>query len=179
MTPRHVPFSARVLGHARLAGPLAVIYLCLTHNLQPANLVAAVLIAAVAAAIVRPPPWLIRPAQLPAALLAAAKYVVLLLIDIARSGWNVTLRVLRPTPRVSPGIIAVPAGTHAEVVVAFSAHGITVTPGEMVVAIDPKGTMYTHCLDAPASAAGADEAQRLRRQRLEAFIHPGTPHPPP
>lgn len=171
-----LPISARLLGHARLAGPLAVVYLSLTGSLAPANLVAAALIAGVAALLVQPPPWHIRPAEVPTALLAAVRYVLLLLIDIARCGWDVTRRVLAPRPRINPGIIAIPAQTHADVVVAFSAHGITVTPGEMVVAIDDKGTMYTHCLDCSASAAIAEAAQTTRKHRIESFVLPHTTH---
>lgn len=176
MTPRRAPLTARLLGHARLAGPLAVVYLCLTNNLQPSNLVAALLISSAAAAVVRPPPWPVRVSQVPRAVAYALVYVLLLLIDIAKSGWNVTRRVLSPALPIEPGIIPISAQTHAEVIVAFSAHGITVTPGEMVVAIDPKGTMYTHCLDLPASSASAADAQTTRRRRLEAFILPGDSH---
>ena len=49
---------------------------------------------------------------------------------------------------------------------AFSAHGITITPGELVIDFDGSRAMYVHCLDVEASAASAPGAQAKRLKLL-------------
>ena len=57
-----------------------------------------------------------------------------------------------------------------DVIAAFSAHGITITPGELVVDFDGARTMFVHCLDVEASAQSAPAAQAKRLQLLRRIL---------
>jgi multicomponent Na+:H+ antiporter subunit E len=104
--------------------------------------------------------------RLPSALVALAVYVPRLIVDIIKCGITVAGFILDPKLPIRPGIVAVKSGGN-DVVTALSAHAITITPGEQVLEIGDDGTMYTHCLDAVSSGAGADAAQTARRELLE------------
>ncbi len=147
-----------------------LIYLAITANLEPANLVVGLLVGVAIALILRPVSQPLSPRRLPAALFNLARYAVWLGIDIIRNGIRVARIVLDPKLPIRPGIIAIQAGMKSELGVALSAHAITVTPGEQVVEIGEDGVMYTHCLDVVSSAEGAEEAQRKRRAMLESIF---------
>lgn len=102
--------------------------------------------------------------KLPDQTLALGIYTVTLLRDIWLSSVDVLKRVLDPALPMNPGIIAVPTQdeTESDFIAAFSAHGITITPGELVVDFDGSHTMYVHCLDIEASGQNADGAQTKR-----------------
>lgn len=146
---------------------LAGVYLALTANAQPANLVVGALIGLGAAALVRPTAERMNPRRLPGALWALARYLVILAVDIFQCGIDVARIVLDPRLPIRPGIVAIPSQMHSELGTALSAHAITITPGEMVIEIGPDGVMYTHCLDAAKSAAAAAAGQARRKALLE------------
>lgn len=149
---------------------LAGLYLLLTGNAEGANLVAAAVIGAIIAILLRPSGggWSLR--RLPVILWAAAVYAWIVLWDVVFSGTKVARIVLRRRLALRPGIVAIPSGCRSELGQAISAHAITIAPGEMVIAIDEEGVMYTHCLDAE-EAAGA-VAQQEKRRKLLARVLP-------
>jgi len=102
--------------------------------------------------------------KLPDQLAAFCVYIVTLLRDIWLSSMDVLKRVLDPDMPMNPGMIAVPTQDESEsdFIAAFSAHGITITPGELVVDFEGKHTMYVHCLDVEASGQSAHRAQTKR-----------------
>jgi multicomponent Na+:H+ antiporter subunit E len=159
-----------MLAYARLVIICWLIYLALTANPEPSNLVVGLLIGLAVTAIVRPAGQPLSIRRLPAALFNLLLYAIWLSIDIIRNGIRVARIVLDPKLPIRPGIIAVQAGMKSELGVALSAHAITVTPGEQVVEIGEDGTMYVHCLDVVNSAAGAEEAQRKRRAMLQSIF---------
>jgi multicomponent Na+:H+ antiporter subunit E len=142
------------------------VYLAYTQNLEPSNLVVGLLIGLGVSVLVRPTSR-IQPAQLPLAIGALLLYIVRLLIDIVKSGVIVARYILDPKLPITPGIIAIAPQTAHEKIIAVSAHGITITPGEMVVEIGDDGVMYTHCLNVELSSAGAEAGQTARRLLLE------------
>ncbi len=144
-----------------------LIYLALTMNLEMPNIVVGLLIGAGVAVLTRPKRTHAPLRRLPQGIVAFFVYVTLLALDVIRSGINVARIVLDPKLPVRPGIIAIKSGMTSELGAALSAHAITITPGEMVIEIGDDGTMYTHCLDAVSSSAGADAAQAKRREMLE------------
>lgn len=144
----------------------AAIYLMLKQSLAWNNVVTAVAVGALAAALTRPRGRGLPLRRLPAAILALAIYVPRLILDIVKCGITVARFILDPQLPIRPGIVAVKSGSN-DVVTALSAHAITITPGEQVLEIGDDGTMYTHCLDAVSSGAGADDAQTARRELLE------------
>ncbi len=145
---------------------LLVIYLALTGNLQLSNIVLGILVAAVAALLLPPRPGRIDVRRLPAALWATIRYIAILAADVVRSGIGVARIVLDPKLPIQPGIVAIHSGCKSELATALSAHAISITPGELVLGIDDKGVLYTHCLDATHAAQYATEAQALRRNLL-------------
>jgi len=159
-----------MLAHLRLTLICWLIYLAITANLEPSNLIVGLLIGVAITVIVKPVSQPLPLSRLPGAILNLARYTLWLSIDIIRNGIRVARIVLDPRLPIRPGIIAIPSGMKSELGVALSAHAITVTPGEQVVEIGDDGTMYTHCLDVVSSAAGAEEAQRKRRAMLESIF---------
>lgn len=159
-----------MLAYLRLAIICWLLYLAVTANLEPSNLIVGLLIGLAIATLLKPLSQPLSLGRLPQALFNLARYTVWLAIDIIRNGIRVARIVLDPKLPIRPGIIAIPSGMKTELGVALSAHAITVTPGEQVVEIGDDGTMYTHCLDVVSSAAGAEEAQRKRRAMLESIF---------
>jgi multicomponent Na+:H+ antiporter subunit E len=106
--------------------------------------------------------------KLPDQIAAFFVYVVTLARDIWLSSVDVARRVLDPSLPLNPGIIAVPTQDDEEgdFTAAFSAHGITITPGELVVDFEGSHTMYVHCLDVEASGKNAAQAQTKRLRLL-------------
>ena len=151
----------------RLLLPMAGAYVLITANLEPANLLFALGVGVGVLLLWRPRlsprDW----RNAPLSLWALVKYVVLLAIDVIRSGLVVARIVMSRDMPMQPGIIAIPSQCQSEFGTSLSAHAITITPGEMVMEIGPDGVMYTHCLDATNSEAKAADAQRLRIEMLE------------
>jgi multicomponent Na+:H+ antiporter subunit E len=104
---------------------------------------------------------------------ASITYFLILCRDIYLSAMDVAKRVSRPDMGLNPGIIAVstqyeapPGDLTADTIAAISAHGITITPGELVVDFDAEKIMYVHCLDVVASAQVGDSNQAKRMALL-------------
>ncbi len=147
--------------------PLFLVYLALTGNLHPANLAAGALIA-VGISLLRPKMNLplINLKRLPQFLWAGMRYLFVVAGDVIRGGISTARIVLDPNLPLNPGIIAIPSGTQSKLGIALSTHAISLSPGEMVVAIDDEGVMYTHCLKVENSEKMIAEAQELRKNLL-------------
>jgi multicomponent Na+:H+ antiporter subunit E len=144
-----------------------LVYVALTSNVEPSNLVVGLLIAVGLTALLHPEQRLIRPRQVPGALWAGLRYGVFVAKDVILGGIQVARLTLDPKLPIQPGIIAIPSGTDSELATALSAHAITLSPGSMVVEIGEHGRMYTHILDATHPDDSIAEMQRLRRDLLE------------
>jgi multicomponent Na+:H+ antiporter subunit E len=149
---------------------LLPVYLALTANLEVSNLIVGALLTLFVAVLLPPMQRSINVARLPGALLALLQYIIVLMIELIRSGLQVARIVLSPSLPIRPGIIAIPSGTDSELATALSAHAISVTPGELVVEIDDQGVMYTHCLDASQPEEARLFAQRQRHDLLRRII---------
>ncbi len=106
--------------------------------------------------------------KLPDQIAAFCVYIATLLRDIWYSSLDVFKRVIDPNLPLNPGMIAVKTqdDSESDFIAAFSAHGITITPGELVVDFEGNHTMYVHCLDIEASGQSADGAQTKRLNLL-------------
>ncbi|PWH14021.1 MAG: hypothetical protein DDG60_08795 [Anaerolineae bacterium] len=147
--------------------PLFIVYLVLTGNLTLPNLVVGLLVATGISVLLPPielPPFSL--ARLPSFLWAGFRYVFVVAWDVLKGALSTARIVLDPQLPLNPGIIAIPSGSKTELGTALSAHAITLSPGEMVIAIDDDGVMYTHCLNVDDSARYKDEAQALRKNLL-------------
>jgi len=145
---------------------LALAYLALTSNLELANIVVGLLLAAGVVLLVRPEPRPLAPRNIPQSFVALVRYLGNLISDLVVSGIQVARIVVSPDLPIHPGIIAIPSQTETELGVALSAHALTLTPGEIVVEIDDEHVMYTHCLDATHAETYINEAQEMRRELL-------------
>lgn len=110
--------------------------------------------------------------RLPDQIVAFVVYMVTLMRDIWNCSIDVAKRVLNPNMPMNPGIIAIRTQDteESDFTAAFSAHGITITPGELVVDFDGSHTMYVHCLDVDASSQNADAAQTKRLKLLRRIM---------
>jgi len=110
--------------------------------------------------------------RLPDQIKAFVVYSVTLAWDIWKCSVDVAKRVLNPNMPMNPGILAVQTqdSDESDFVAAFSAHGITITPGELVVDFDGGHTMFVHCLDVEASAQNAEAGQLKRLKLLRRII---------
>ena len=81
---------------------------------------------------------------------------------IARSGWQISWRILRPVPGLTPGFVEYrfePMGPGAASMLACL---ICLTPGTTAVEVDPEaGSMRLHLLDAGSRDAALREIRDL------------------
>ncbi|GIK56618.1 MAG: Na+/H+ antiporter subunit E [Chloroflexota bacterium] len=158
-----------VMVRVRVILTLTLVYLALMANLAPLNVLMGLLVAT-AVTFLLPGgnhDWQMSWRSWPAANWAFVRYVIMLVIDLVVSGVQVARIVLSPKMSIRPGIIAIDSQTSSDLATAFSAHAITLTPGELVVEIDENGIMYTHCLDVEQAAIALAAAQQERRELLE------------
>ena len=99
----------------------------------------------------------------PRQLLAVLRYSAKLLWNGIVSSVEVAIILLRPKLDLQTGIVALKTGdtTPEQRLAALSAHGINMTPGELVIDFAEDGTLYVHCLDLETSRP------RLNREQLE------------
>jgi multicomponent Na+:H+ antiporter subunit E len=151
---------------------LTAVYIALTANLQPANILLGLLIAVSVMLLLRQAGlrtsihWRFSAAGF----VALVRYVAILVYDLIVSGIQVARIVLDPDLPIRQGNITIPTTCTTEVSQALSAHAITVTPGEMVVEIADNGTMYTHVLDATHAEEDVLRAQNMREEMLEKIV---------
>lgn len=151
----------------QIALPLFIVYLALTGNVTVPNLAVGLLVSTGIALLlprIELPPFSVQ--RLPGFLWAGIRYFFVVAWDVIRGAYSTARIVLDPKLPLNAGIIAIPSGTKTELGTALSAHAITLSPGEMVIAIDDDGVMYTHCLNVDDSARFVQEAQSLRQNLL-------------
>jgi len=153
--------------YLRVVIPLTIIYLLATNNYELSNVVLGLLIALALAVLVRPQTEAVNWQNMPSLILAILQYTIVLIWDVFLNGLKVAYIVLTPRLQIKPGIIAVPSDCKSEVATALSAFAITAAPGEMVIEIDDKGIMYTHCLVVTDKDETSARDQARRRQMLE------------
>jgi multisubunit Na+/H+ antiporter MnhE subunit len=155
-----------------LALPLAVIWMVVTSNVSLGSFLVGAILGIAILLLVRSERPALQWRRLPDQLVAFVVYTVTLTRDVIMCSIDVARRVLRRDMAITPGILAVPTQDMQEndVIAAFSAHGITITPGELVVDFDGAHTMYVHCLDVEASAESASVAQSKRLHLLRRIL---------
>ena len=103
-------------------------------------------------------------------------YIVFLASEVLVAGVKVSRIVLSPSLPINPGISAVNTQDKSEdeLISAISAHGITITPGELVVDFEETSEdgvmMIVHSLNSDASAQSLDDDQRIRLQRIKGIL---------
>ena len=103
-------------------------------------------------------------------------YVLFLAYEVLISGVKVALVVLAPELKISPGSTELSTfdETKNELISAVSAHGITITPGELVVDFNETGdsgaTMVVHSLNKEMSARRLEHDQKVRLKRIKGIL---------
>ncbi|MBA3868195.1 MAG: Na+/H+ antiporter subunit E [Anaerolineae bacterium] len=157
---------------ALLAIPFAIVWMILTATLSVGSFLVGFLVGFAILFSLKLNTIHVNGRRLPSQLLAFVVYSVTLARDIWICSVDVAKRVLNPAMPMNPGIIAVRTQDpdEGDFTAAFSAHGITITPGELVVDFDGSHTMFVHCLDVEASSQNADAAQMKRLKLLRRMI---------
>ncbi|MFN8564909.1 MAG: Na+/H+ antiporter subunit E [Anaerolineae bacterium] len=150
-----------------LAAPMAIVWMIVTSSISIDSFIVGFLLASAILLMLKVNEIRVDPRRIPDQIVALVIYTVTLARDIWMSSVTVARVILNPNLPLKPGILKVYTQDAAEsdFTAAFSAHGITITPGELVVDFDGSHTMYVHCLDVEASAQTSAQAQ-TRRLRL-------------
>lgn len=153
---------------AVLAVPMAVVWMIFTSSLTPDSFLVGFIFASAILLMLKVNQAKITPRRLPDQIVALAIYTITLARDIFLSSVEVARVVMNPNLPLKPGILKVYTQdqNESDFTAAFSAHGITITPGELVVDFDGSHTMYVHCLDVETSAQNSVEAQTRRLKLL-------------
>lgn len=107
------------------------------------------------------------------------RYIVFLTGDVVKSGLKVS-RMLLSRDDIHAGIIRVSVQDSRNIISGMTAHGITITPGELVVHFgerDGHDVVYVHCLDLEGSAASIDAAQTHRMTFYRGMFGPEETNP--
>ena len=157
---------------AVLAVPMAVLWMVVSSSVSLEGLLVGYVLGFAVLYMLKIENIQVNRRKLPDQIAAFFIYVVTLARDILNSSIDVARRVLDPALPLDPGIIAVATQDEEEsdFTAAFSAHGITITPGELVIDFEGSHTMYVHCLDVEASAKTANQAQTKRLRLLRRIM---------
>jgi multicomponent Na+:H+ antiporter subunit E len=153
-----------------LAVPMALVWMPLTGQVNLGGFLVGMLLGVAILQVILPElsSSAIHWSRVPDQCLAASVYLLTLFRDIWISAFDVAGRVIQRKIPMKPGIIETVTQVQgldphqAEIIAAVSAHGITITPGELVVDFDGSERMYVHCLDIDASLRVADSNQARR-----------------
>jgi multicomponent Na+:H+ antiporter subunit E len=160
------------MGLFLLSIPLAFLWMIVTSSLSLGSFTVGYLIGVAVLLLIYSDAKVFHWRRFPGQVMAFIAYVVTLARDVVMSSIDVAWRVLQPQMPLNPGIIAISTQDtdEDEVVAAFSAHGITLTPGELVLDFDGSHTMYVHCLDVEASSQNGPPAQTKRLRLLKQIL---------
>ena len=146
---------------------LMAIYLAFSANLELANILLGVLIVMGIITLLRPRRQPLNWSRIPGAFLALAAYLGILIKNVVLSGIQVTRIVLQPKMPLKAGITTFPPECTSDLGRAIGAHAISLAPGELLIEMDPDGTMYIHSLDVEASEKLVSASQARRRDLLK------------
>ncbi len=160
-----------------LALPLAIGWMIYTAQPTPGNFLLGYLFSVfvVSATGLRGDNLRLRNA--PRQLYSLAAYTIYMAWEVLISGLNASRIILSPSMPIKPGITAVYTqdSSKNELISAISAHGITITPGELVVDFEESDAdgvkMLVHNMNLePSSQKSLERDQAIRLQRIKAIL---------
>lgn len=169
-----LPEHTRRVNRRYLVGTFVVAFLTwmlLIGNLNPVEVLWGVIVSAVIArvtygfAAIDLPTWMLRPSRWLAFFELSVEFVRQIIVQ------NITLsiRVLRPSLPIRPGIVAVPTTLRDDVALTVLGSLMTLTPDTITMDIDQKrGLIYVHWID--VTTTDIPTAQRLISASLEEKI---------
>ncbi len=104
--------------------------------------------------------------------IAVIRYSALLFWNGLVSSVQVALLLLRPKIELKTGIVALKTGDASadQRLAAVSAHGLNMTPGQLVIDFDDSGTLFVHCLDYEHLRPRLDLEQQERIKLLREIL---------
>ena len=118
----------------------------------------------------------LRMRSAPRQLFNLAAYIVYMAYEILAAGLNISRIILSPNLSIDPGLTEVYTrdSSESELISAISAHGITITPGELVVdfeeTTDTGVKMIVHSLNHDSSAQDLEADQAVRLKRIQGIL---------
>lgn len=118
----------------------------------------------------------VRIRNAPRQLYNLAAYTAYLASEVLSAGLKVSRVILSPSLPINPGIAKISTQDKSEnqLISAVSAHGITITPGELVVDFEETGEdgvmMIVHSLNLDGSGASLEDDQRKRLARIRGIL---------
>ncbi len=103
-------------------------------------------------------------------------YVAYMANEVLVSGLQVARIILSPSLPINPGVSALSTqdSSEDELISAISAHGITITPGELVVDFEETSDMgvrmILHSLNLDPEADSLEKDQAIRLQRIKGIL---------
>jgi multicomponent Na+:H+ antiporter subunit E len=126
-----------------------LLWLLLTASLDPAEIVAGLIVAAVVTLASRPHLSLFSGLRLsPRSVLPFLSYLVVFLIALIRANFDMARRVLSPSLPLRPGVVEVKTQLRSSIGRLILANSITLTPGTLTVDIRGE-TILIHWIDIP------------------------------
>ena len=169
--------QARKSGKAMvMALPLAIGWTIYTAKPTPGNFLLAYVLSLVVLLATGQRGEGFRLRNAPVQLYNLVAYVLFLAFEVLVSGVKVALIVIAPELRISPGNTELSTFDESknELISAVSAHGITITPGELVVDFKGSGeegaTMIVHSLNVEVSAKRLERDQQARLKRIKGIL---------
>jgi multicomponent Na+:H+ antiporter subunit E len=159
-----------MIGRFKLFLLVLLAYLALTANGAALNWVVGAVVAAVVTGLTPVGGAGLPVRKWPEAVWALSRYAGVLVADMIRCGVIVAQAVLRPRLRIKPGLVEIPSYCRTALGNAWSAHAISITPGELVVEVREDGTLVTHTLDIDRSSGSAEAARRRHDRYLSKFL---------
>ena len=159
-----------------MALPLAIGWTIYTAQPTPGNLLLGYLFGVIAVKASGLSGDSLRLRSAPIQIYNLLAYIVFLASEVLFSGLKVARIVLMPSLPIQPGIskINTQDASEDELISAVSAHGITITPGELVVDFEETGEdgllMIVHSLNIETSGQSLDDDQRLRLKRIKGIL---------
>ena len=117
-----------------------------------------------------------RVSNIPRQVLTVILYLLFLSREVLLAGFNVARIILSPNMNIKPGIAKVNTldKTENPLVSAISAHGITITPGELVIDFEETEEdgvlMIVHSLNIEQSEPLLDADQTVRLNRIKGML---------
>jgi len=152
--------------------PLSLMWVAITGRVEWGSLLVGYIIAVLILTGLRRLGIRIEGYVTPRQIIALLRYSVLLFWNGLVSSIYVARMLLRPKIELKTGIVALNTGdtTPTQYLSALSAHGLNMTPGELVIDFGENGTLYVHCLDIENSRSRLELEQQKRIELLREIL---------
>jgi multicomponent Na+:H+ antiporter subunit E len=130
---------------------LAVVWAAITGDFDPGNLTLGFALGFLVLYFAGP---VIGSANYAPRLLQALRLAAFFIWDLVLSNLNMAYDVLRPRPRLRPGVIAIPLDARSDAEIALLANLVTLTPGSLSLDVSAdRQTLYLHAMHVDDPAA--------------------------